>query len=166
MKKKYERLGLIDPEVAKTSLLCKRIVKAMELGESNLQLMLRYRLVRFNPKKGSSWRVSIVWLTNKEHQGVVGSKVWGHIGNAWKIMVEGIFQLPPRMRMELLHANIWWSEGLDLLNQGFTYSKGLTLYHKGIQCVDDVWDQAMLINKLAEKWRPMLEKDSDTTYVG
>ena len=55
-------------------------------------------------------------------------------------MVKGIYQLPPCMRMELLNANVWWSEGLDLINQGFTYSKGLTLYCKGIQCVDDVWD--------------------------
>ena len=38
--------------MAKTSLLCKWIVKAMEPGESNLQLMFRYRLVRFNPQKG------------------------------------------------------------------------------------------------------------------
>lgn len=48
MKKKYEGLDLVDPEVTKTSLFCKWIVKAMELGESNLQLMLRYRLTMFN----------------------------------------------------------------------------------------------------------------------
>ena len=41
----------MDPKAAKTSLLCKWIVKAMEPGESNLQLMLRHRLTRFNPHK-------------------------------------------------------------------------------------------------------------------
>ena len=51
MKKKYGGLGLVNPEVAKTSLLSKWIVKAMEPGESNLQLMLRYRLSLYNPKK-------------------------------------------------------------------------------------------------------------------
>lgn len=42
MKKKYGGMGLVDPEVAKTNLLCKWIVKAIEPKESNLQLMLRY----------------------------------------------------------------------------------------------------------------------------
>ena len=51
MKKKYGGLGLVDPEVAKTNLLSKWIVKAMEPGESNLQLMLRYRHSRYNSQK-------------------------------------------------------------------------------------------------------------------
>ena len=51
MKKKYGGLGLVDLEVAKTNLLSKWIVKAMEPGESNLQLMLRYRLSRYNSQK-------------------------------------------------------------------------------------------------------------------
>lgn len=51
MKKKNEGLGLVDSKVAKISLLCKWIVKAVEPGESNLQLMLRYRLARFNPQR-------------------------------------------------------------------------------------------------------------------
>jgi hypothetical protein len=51
MKKKYDGVGLVDPEVAKTSLLSKWIVKVMKPGESNIQLMLRYRLSRYNPQK-------------------------------------------------------------------------------------------------------------------
>jgi hypothetical protein len=107
LKKKYGGLGLVDPEEAKTSLLCKWIVKAMEPGESNLQLMLRYRLARFKPKQRRSWGVDLEWFTSKQHQGVSGSKVWGHIGKAWKRMVKNTYQLPPRTRMELLHSNIW-----------------------------------------------------------
>lgn len=47
-KEKTPRARLISPEATKTTLLGKWIVKAMELGKSNLQLMLRYRLARFN----------------------------------------------------------------------------------------------------------------------
>lgn len=50
MKKKYNGLGLMDLEAAKTNLLCKWIVKTKESGESNLQLMLRCGLTRFNPQ--------------------------------------------------------------------------------------------------------------------
>ena len=50
---------IVDLEVAKTSLLYKWIVKVMEPGESNLQLMLRYKLARFNPQRGRSWGISL-----------------------------------------------------------------------------------------------------------
>jgi hypothetical protein len=90
LKKKYGGLGLVDPEESKTSLLCKWIVKAMEPGESNLQLMLRYRLARFNPQRGRSWGVDLKWFTSKLHQGFSGSKVWGHISKAWKYIAKRI----------------------------------------------------------------------------
>ena len=107
MKKKYGGLGLVDPEEAKTSLLGKWIVKAMDHDESNLQLMLRYRLARFNPQRGRRWGVSLDWFTNKQHIGVAGSKVWGHINKAWKVIVKSTYQLPPCTHMELLHSNLW-----------------------------------------------------------
>ena len=140
LKKKYGGLGLVDPEAAKNNLLCKWIVRAMEPGESNLQLMLRYRLARFKPQQGSSWGVSLDWFTNKQHQGFPCSKVWGHTNKAHKIIVKGTYQLPPHNRMELLHSNIWWSDWVELINKGFTYAKGLNFYRKCIQCVDDIWD--------------------------
>ena len=191
MKKKDGGLGLVDPELAKIGLMCKWIVKAIEPGESNLQLMLRYRLARFNPQRGKRWGIRLDWFTCKEHIGFTGSKVWGHISKAWKVMVKGVYQLPLRTRMELLHSNIWWSDGVELIKNGFPYTRGLELYRKGIQCVDDVWDSEQrnflswerakeefkltdgdngdwttLTNKLSEKWRSLLEKDKDETYQG
>ena len=65
MKKKYGGLGLVDLEAAKTSLLCKWIVKAMEPGESNFQLMLRYRLARFNAQRESNWGISLDWFISR-----------------------------------------------------------------------------------------------------
>ena len=53
-------------------------------------------------------------------------------------MVKGLYQLSPRTLMELLHSNIWWSDGVALINDGFTYDQGLELYRKGIQVVEDV----------------------------
>lgn len=49
MKKKFDGLGLCDPEATKTNLLCKWIVKAMDYGESKLQLMPTFRLASCNP---------------------------------------------------------------------------------------------------------------------
>ena len=106
-------------------------------------------------------------------------------------MVKGLYQIPPRTRMELLHSNIWWSEGVELLNKGFDCHKGLTLHRKGVGCVDDIWDSnnhnfytwedaqakyrlgnsekddwAELTNKVGEQWRNLLEDDEDTAYPG
>ena len=189
MRKKNGGLGLVDSETAKTGLMCKWIVKAIEPGESNLQIMLRYRLARFNPQREKSWGVSLDWFTCKNHIGVAGSKVWGHISKAWKVMAKGIYQLPPRTRMELLHSNIWWSDGVELINNGFEYARGLELYRKGIKCVDDTWDSeqrnfitweeaknkfgltitdegdwVMLTDKIGSKWRTLLEDDKDETF--
>lgn len=140
MKKKHRGLGLVDPEATKTSLLCKWIVKAMEPGESDLQLMLRYRLGRFKPQRRSRWGVSFGWFMSKVHQGFSYSKIWGHIRKVWKVMVKGVYQIPPCTRIELLHSNIWWSDRVELLAKGFAYAKGLHLYRKGIPYVEDIWD--------------------------
>ena len=106
-------------------------------------------------------------------------------------MVKGLYQLPPRTRMELLHSNIRWSEGVDLINKGFPYAKGLHFYRQGIHCVDDVWDSNShefitwerakekfhlesreeedwkeITDKIAGPWRHLLENDSDITLPG
>ena len=181
----------MDPEIAKTSLLCKWIIRAMESGESNLQFMLRYRLERFKPQKGNSWGVSLKWFTSKKHQSYPGSNIWGHISKAWKVMVKSLYQIPPRTRLEVLNSNIWWTEGVELLNKGFDYHKGLKFYRKGIRNVDDVWDSnqqkfltwehaqevfrlqseekddwTAMIERISEQWRTRLEKDEDTVYPG
>lgn len=102
--------------------------------------MLRYMLAWYSPQRGKSWGTGLDWFTCKQHVRFTGSKVWGHISKAWKVIVKGIYQLPPRTRMGLLHSNIWWSDRVELIGNGFTYSKSLELYRKGIHCVDDVWD--------------------------
>ena len=107
------------------------------------------------------------------------------------MMAKSIYHLPPRTKMELLHSNIWWSDGVELLKKGFSYSKGLELYRQGIRNVDDVWDEGKkefllweeaqskfkfktsdagdwkgITNKLAEEWKKKLEEDTDATYPG
>jgi hypothetical protein len=51
----------------------------------------------------------------------------------WNVKVKGIYQLPSRIRIELLHSNIWWADGMEPLNKGFTYAKSLNICRKGIQ---------------------------------
>ena len=130
-------LGLVDPEAAKTSLLCKKIVKALELGEYDLQLILRYRMARLNPRRGRCLGINLDCFTSKQHRGFSSSKALGH-EKSW--LQASTTPPPAPTLMDLLHCNVWWSYGLKLIDNGFTYAKADKLYHKGIQCVDNIWD--------------------------
>ena len=118
--------------------MCKWIVRAMEPGDSNLKLILRYRLAKFNSQRGKKWGVSLDWFTSKIHQEFTGSKIWGHIRKALKFMRKGVYQIPPRTKVELLHSNLWWSEEVKLLQKKFTNVKGLYIYCQGSKCVGDI----------------------------
>lgn len=116
--------------------------------------------------------------------------MWGHIGKAWKSMVKEFYQILPRTRIDLLHLNIWWLEGLQLINNGFTYEQGRLLYCKGIQRVEDIWDDNQqdfltweqiqrkfdltstnewdwveVVDKLSGQWRYILETKKYPAYL-
>ena len=128
---------------------------------------------------------SKVYQSNEYRQSLkiaYSARSWPKIGLtyisllAWKVMVKGIYQIPPRMWMELLHSYIWCSDRVKLLNKNFTYAKGLQLYSKGIQCVDDlsnsdsrnfiIWDGIQEKFKLLPTeegdWRELM--DNGVTY--
>jgi hypothetical protein len=42
-------LGLVDPELAKSGFFHKWVIYTMEHGESNLQVLLRYKFAQHNP---------------------------------------------------------------------------------------------------------------------
>ena len=106
-------------------------------------------------------------------------------------MVKSLYQIPPRTRLELLNSNIWWTEGVNLLNQGVSYLIMLEFYRKGIRLVDDIWDSSTqdflpweetkgkfnldegdeetwvdITCKIADQWCNLLESDEDTVFPG
>ena len=106
-------------------------------------------------------------------------------------MAKDVYQIPPRTRVELLHSNIWWGEGVEFFQKGFTNTKGLRLYEQGIRCVGDIWDEnerdfftweqtqgkfklivgeredwTELTNKISEQWRHLLESDDGPALPG
>lgn len=66
-------------EAAKSIVLYKWIMKAMELDKCNLEVNLRCKLARINLQVGRSWGFNLDWFTSKQHQGYFRSKAWGHI---------------------------------------------------------------------------------------
>lgn len=47
-------------------------------------------------------------------------------------MVKGTYQLSLPTLMEFLHSYVWWSEGLELINNELTYARAHELHRKGI----------------------------------
>lgn len=66
-------------EAAKSIVLYKWTMKAMELDKCNLEVNLRCKLARINLQVGRSWGFNLDWFTSKQHQGYFRSKAWGHI---------------------------------------------------------------------------------------
>ena len=190
MKKKYGRLGFVDLEMVKTSLLSKWIVKSMVSGESNFQLMLRYRLCRYNLQKWRRWEVSLDWFTNKLHQGLLAQEFgvilarrrrpWLRRSTKYRPYTDGA----PSLQYLVL-------EGLELINKGFDYERGRQLYRKGIRRIEDIWNVAQqnfltweqvqekfhltgmkegewldVIDKVSEQWWYLLETEENLAYPG
>jgi len=93
--------------------------------------------------------------------------------------------------MKILHTGVWWSYGLELIENGITYTKAQKLYCKGIQCVNNTWDSQhctfcsweeaqikfkltavenkdwiKLMSKIVDIWRRLIEDDPETTHSG
>jgi hypothetical protein len=69
-------ISLVNPEDVVVALMMKWILKAVEPGSSNLHLMLRYRLSRYQPYQGGRWESGLEFFMvagHQSHQGSLGS---------------------------------------------------------------------------------------------
>jgi hypothetical protein len=88
-------LRIIDPEQAMMALMSKWIILALQRGNSNVQLMLRYRLLRTQPTTGANWTSNPRWAMLHIHRTRPWSKVWLRIGKAWKSLVKELSPCDP-----------------------------------------------------------------------
>ena len=62
----------------------------VKLGNSNVQLFLKYRLLKAQPHLGTNWVLDHSWALQYSHRLKPGSKVWNKIGQAWKTLVKEV----------------------------------------------------------------------------
>ena len=129
---------MVDPKVVKTSLLCKWIVKQWNQGNltSNSWLGIGWLSLIHN-KVEVEKLVLIDLLVNKIKVSLAPRSRCSLVkhGKPWFP-----FQIPPSHLYENLHTGVWWSNGLELIENGIIYTKAHELYCKGIQCVNNTWD--------------------------
>jgi hypothetical protein len=87
-----------------TSLMCKWVIHACELGDSNFKTMLCYRLVRCQSHANGSWNSSMQWFLRPEFKASQGSRAWNKTMQAWKQLVPEVSILPPSSYEEWLSS--------------------------------------------------------------
>jgi len=78
-------LGLIDPKEAMDTLLFKWVIKTLKLGNSNLKLLLCFKLAICKSSKHMKQGLEMSWDLVRNHSPSPRSKVWGisRLGNGW-----------------------------------------------------------------------------------
>ena len=149
--KKSGGINLINPDDAPTSLMAKWLPKALELEESNLQLLLRSKLAQYQPYSRGRWQSSIEFFTIPKHQAKQWSIVWNQVIFAWKLLPPFISYVCPTNREELLSCSWWWCPGALVIGLGFSNTRATTLHKAGLQRYRDAWVQGRFMTTTAAK---------------
>jgi hypothetical protein len=64
------------------TLMVKWMMKEVELGSSNLHVLLRHRLEHFQPYSGGKWLPSLEYFTIPKVQAKKGSSTWNRVGTS------------------------------------------------------------------------------------
>jgi hypothetical protein len=113
------------------------IIQALLPIKPKLQIILRYRMTKWQRTNHGPWGPSSLWLFSPNLSIKGGSKVWHHITESWKVMARTSRYLPPSTPENILQLSMWWRTGYQGLYFGITMSRALTLYMKGLRYFRD-----------------------------
>lgn len=139
---------MINPQDAMTSLMTKWIIKAMEPGNSNLHLLLRFRLSMYQPYSGGRWTKGLEYFTLSKHQCRRGSIVWNRINVAWKNIRGEVSFIRPNNLEELLSCSLWFCPSYSILGPGFSKQRATFLHKQGMRYYRDVWSQTRFLDPM------------------
>ena len=132
-------VNLINPEDAVTALMTKWLIKAMEPGDSNLHLFLRFRLSQYQPYASGRWSQSLDYFTLSKHQRKKGLLVWNQVASAWKCMLPFVSTSNPFNWEELMSCSFWWLPSCPAAEAGFTMARAASLHKHGLKWYRDIW---------------------------
>ena len=132
-------VNLINSEDAVAALMTKWLTKALEPGDSNLHLFLRFRLSQYQPYTGGRWPQSMEYFTISKHQRKKGSIVWNQIALAWKTILPFVSFRRPTNWEELMSCSFWWLESNSATDSGLSAARAAVLHKKGLKRYRDIW---------------------------
>jgi hypothetical protein len=131
--------NLIDPEDALQALLAKWIAKALQPGNSNLQQLLRHKLLQIRAHSSGQWAPTLLWCLTPNFHASNGSKVWNRTIRAWKKLSGKVVGVPPSNYEEVLLTSPWWSTFYIGQNFGFPAERAAQLAAQGITSIGALW---------------------------
>lgn len=161
-------INVINPKDALVALMVKWILKACEPGESNLYLILRYRLSLFQPYQGGRWEASLEYFTLPNIQARQSSAAWTRAGKAWKKLSPDLHPIRPQNREEVLSEPFWWSRFLPQIGAGFSKLRASHLHRRGLRCVRDALSggQFLQFDDAVQKFQLLAEEQGAWTAAG
>ena len=121
--------------------MSKWLIKACELGTSNLQTFLRYRLSLFKPTKTGNWSPDRNWFMSRSHKNAPGSKIWNRAGKGWRRLVKHAQWIKPTSFEEVCNTGIWYNPDLGARYQAaFAEGRASALHKGGLKKIQEVWD--------------------------
>jgi hypothetical protein len=133
-------LDLIDPQEAMEALMEKWILKALQLGASNLQKFLRYRLQKLKPATRGTWPPSIQWALTHQFSAPRGYRIWNRMMQGWKKFSKKLEMSAPTNAIEVLNTPLWWTTHFYVGNFGFSLAEAARLMKSGITHIRDLWN--------------------------
>jgi hypothetical protein len=139
-------INLINPADAMTALMSKWIVKALESGTSNLHLLLRFRLQRFQPYSGGRWDPSLDYFLLPHFQAKQGSRAWNRVGTAWRSLAKEVTRVKPKNFEEVMSESFGWSGFVSTIGPGFAKNRAAQLHKAGLRRLGDAWHGGAFIS--------------------
>jgi hypothetical protein len=138
-------INLLNPPDVLDAMMVKWVLKACEPGQSNLHILLRFRLSGYQPYSQGKWSPSLEFFTKDGHQSKKGSTVWNRVTSAWKSFRKELLHVKPQSHEELLNESFWWSHFFPAVGPAFSRSRAAALHRAGLRCIRDAWVNGTLL---------------------
>jgi hypothetical protein len=133
-------INLLNPPDVLDAMMTKWILKACELGQSNLHILLRFRLSGYQPYSQGRWSPSLEFFTRDGHQSKKGSIPWNRAASDWKSMQKELSFLRLQSHEEVLNESFWWSNFSPAIGSAFSKARAVALDKAGLYRIKDVWN--------------------------
>ena len=128
-------LNLIDAEEAMYALLTKWIIKALGLGDSNLQVALRHHLTRLQLDWRGRWPDSLKWTVTHKFIKYHGHQVSNQLLLAWRKFVPELDFATPKNKFEVFSTPLWYMTQFYSSSFGFSLVRVANLTRQGLQFI-------------------------------
>jgi hypothetical protein len=143
-----------DPHQSSTDQCC-RPKEEGKPGTSNLHVMLRYRVLHFQPYGGGRWAPSLEYFIQPRFQTKRGSTTWNKVGTSWRVPVRELIPIQLNLLEEVSSELLWWSLFSAQVGASFFRNQVVRLHKVGLRQIVDSWVENRFFTMAEDQvWHP------------